>query len=60
MPTSKIECFINDTKKVFHLQICNSLLIHKGHNPWHTLYKLMSAAQPISGQHVQKESNCQD
>jgi hypothetical protein len=25
-------------KKVFHLQICNSLLIHKGHNPWHTLY----------------------
>jgi hypothetical protein len=38
MPPSKIECFIYDTKKVFHLQTCNSVLIHKGHDPWHTLY----------------------
>jgi hypothetical protein len=39
MPTSKLEYFINDTKKVFHLQICESLLIHKGHDPWHILYE---------------------
>jgi hypothetical protein len=37
MPQSKIGYFINDTKKVIHLQIRNSLLIHKGHDPWHTL-----------------------
>jgi hypothetical protein len=37
---SKIECFINNnTKKVFHLQIYHSLLIYKGHHPWHTLYR---------------------
>ncbi len=41
MPPSKIECFINDTKKVFNLQICDSLLIHKGRNPWHTLYNVI-------------------
>jgi hypothetical protein len=37
MLPSKIECFTNDNKKVFHLQICDSLQIQKGHNPWHTL-----------------------
>ncbi len=25
-------------QKVLHFQICNNLLIHKGHDPWHTLY----------------------
>jgi hypothetical protein len=28
MSPSKPECLMNDTKKVFHLQICDSLLIH--------------------------------
>ncbi len=39
--------FINDTNKVFHLQICDSLLIHKGQDPWHTLY-IWVVMQPIS------------
>ncbi len=46
MPPSTIDCFIN-SKKVFHLQICDSLQIHKGHDPWHTLYKVLQTKENL-------------
>ncbi len=35
-PPKLYRVFYKRYKKVFHFQICDSLLIHKGHDPWHT------------------------
>ncbi len=32
---------------MFHLQICHSLLIYKGQDPWHTLYKWRLSGQKV-------------